>query len=132
MGTKMEVSFANIFMVEIEMKLIQQGETKPREGKLYFDDVFSLWDCDRKEVNRFKFKQRLKARGYPENIIERSLLGVNFAFQSALTRTQKPKGHERLLPFVKTLHPSVRNLKQILMEHWSLIHNQPLLKTIFY
>ena len=131
MGTKMEVSFANIYMAEIEMKLIQQGETKPREWKLYFDDVFSLWDCDRKEVNRFKFKQRLKARGYPENIIERSLLGVNFAFQSALTRTQKPKGHERLLPFVKTLHPSVRNLKQILMEHWSLIHNQPLLKTIF-
>ena len=54
MGTKMEVSFANIFMAEIEMKLIQQGETKPREWKLYIDDVFFLWDCDRKEVNRFK------------------------------------------------------------------------------
>ena len=26
-----------------------------------------------------KFKQRLKARGYPENNIERSLSGVNFA-----------------------------------------------------
>ena len=42
--------------------------------------------------------------------------------------TQKPKGHERLLPFVTTYHPAVKNLKQILMEYRSLIHNQPLLK----
>ena len=52
-----------------------------------------------------KFKQRLKARGYPENIIERSLTGVNFASrQSALTLTQKPKDQERLLPFVTMYH----------------------------
>ena len=25
-------------------------------------------------------------------------------------------------------HQAVKNLKQILMEHWSMIHNQPLLK----
>ena len=30
-----------------------------------------------------------------------------------------------------TYHPAVKNLKQILMEHWSLIRNQLLLKTIF-
>ena len=29
MGTKMAVSFANIFMAEIETKLIQQSDTKP-------------------------------------------------------------------------------------------------------
>ena len=76
-----------------------------------------------------KFKQRLKARGYPENIIERYLTGVNFASrQSALTLTQKPKDQERLLPFVTMYH---LNIKQILMEHWSLIHNHPLLKTVF-
>ena len=45
--------------------------------------------------------------------------------------TQKPKGHERLLPFVTTYHPAVKILKRILMEHLSLIHNQPFLKTIF-
>ena len=52
-----------------------------------------------------KFKQRLKAREYPENIIERYLTGVNFASrQSALTLTQKPKDQERLLPFVTMYH----------------------------
>ena len=45
-----------------------------------------------------KFKQRLKARGYPENIIKWSLSGVSFASrQSFLAHTQKLKGHYRLL-----------------------------------
>ena len=84
------------------------------------------------EVGRLKFKQSLEARGYPESIVERCLSGVSFASQqSAFKHTQKPKGHERLLPFVTTYHPAVKNLKQILMEQWSLIHNQPLLKTNF-
>ena len=78
------------------------------------------------EESLVKFKQRLQARGYPQNIIERSLSEVNFASrQSALT--QKKKSHERILPFVTTYHPAVK----ILMEQWSLIQNQLLLKTIF-
>ena len=208
MGAKMAASFADIFMAEIETRLIHQSETKPREWKRYVDDVFSHRDCDKKEVDRFikranyfhptikftaeisenqitfldttvfkgerfakysilditfchppgikygfikgeamrllrtnsskkafeegrlKFKQRLIDGGYPENIIERSLSGVNFAsWQLALRHAQKPKGHERLLPFVTTYHPAVKNLKQIIMEYRSLIHNQPLLKT---
>ena len=36
-----------------------------------------------------------------------------------------------MLPFVTTYHPSVRNLKNILMQNWNLIQNQPLLKSIF-
>ena len=224
MGTKMAVSFANIFMAEIETKIIQQSDTKPREWKRYIDDVFSLWDCDIKHVERFidqankfhptikftaeisgnkttfldttvfkeerftrysildinthykpsetsqythfasclppgvkygfikgeairllrtnslkktfeesllKFKQRLGSRGYPENIIERSLSGVTFASRQSALAQKKKKGHERLLPFVTTYHPAVKHLKQILMEHWSLVQNQPLLKTIF-
>ena len=64
------------------------------------------------------------------SVIERSLSGVNFADRpSALT--QKKKAKERILPFVTTYHPAVNNLKQTLMEQWSLIQNQPLLKTIF-
>ena len=53
MGTKMAVSFANIFMAEIETKLILQSDSKPREWKRYIDDVFSLWDNDKKDVDRF-------------------------------------------------------------------------------
>ena len=35
------------------------------------------------------------------------------------------------MPFVTTYHPGVKSLKQILMQKWSLIQNQPLLKTIY-
>ena len=35
------------------------------------------------------------------------------------------------MPFATKYHPAVGNLRQILIKHWSLIHNQPLLKTIF-
>ena len=49
----MAVSFANIFMAEIETKLIQQGKIKPREWKRYIDDIFFLMDCDRKVRDRF-------------------------------------------------------------------------------
>ena len=55
---------------------------------------------------------------------------VNFDLrQSKLKRKQKNK--ERLLPFVTTYHPAVQDLKKTLMANWSLIENQPLLKTIF-
>ena len=50
---KTAVSFANIFMAEIETKLIQQNNTKPREWKRYIVEVFSLWDCKRNKVERF-------------------------------------------------------------------------------
>ena len=78
-----------------------------------------------------KFKQRLRTRGYPNTVIERSLSEVNFAVRpSALT--QKKKANERSLPFVTTYHPAVNNnVKQTLMEQWSLMQNQPLLKTIY-
>ena len=52
-GTKMAVSFANIFTAEIETKIIQQSDTKPREWKRYIDDVFSLWDSDIKKRRTF-------------------------------------------------------------------------------
>ena len=51
MDTKRAVSFANIYMAEIETNLIQQSNTNPREWKRYIDDIFSLWDCNRKDMN---------------------------------------------------------------------------------
>ena len=82
------------------------------------------------EESLVKFKQRLRARGYPKITIERSLSGVNFTSRpSALI--QKKKNNARVLPFVTTYHPAVNSLKQAMMEHWRLIKNQPLLKTIY-
>ena len=48
---KWAMSFANISMAKIETKSIQQCETRPREWKHYIDDVFSLWDWNREEVD---------------------------------------------------------------------------------
>ena len=65
METKMAVSFANIFMLEIEKTLIQQSETKQEEWRRYIDDIFSLWDSDKKDLDYFieqanKFHRSIK------------------------------------------------------------------------
>ena len=49
---------------------------------------------------------------------------------SALQTLMKQKSKERLLPFVITYHPAVQDLKKTLMANWSVIKDQPLLKTI--
>ena len=56
MGTKMAVSFANIFMAKIETTLIQQSETKPKEWRRHIDDIFSLWGSDKKDVDQDLFR----------------------------------------------------------------------------
>ena len=223
MGMKMAVAFANIFMAEIETKLINQSKTKPIKWKRYIDNIFSLWDSNRQEIDLFikqannfhstikltadisemeitfldtittkgerfrnksildirthykptetfqythftlshppgikkgfikgealrllrtnssetvfndsitNFKSRLTARSYPYEMIQTTLSEVSFTGrQPALL--QKSKALKQILPFVTTYHPSVRNLKNILMQNWDLIQNQPLLNTIF-
>ena len=52
MGTKMAVSFANIFMAEIETNSTQ-SRIKPSVWKHYIDGVFSLWDVNRTEIDFF-------------------------------------------------------------------------------
>ena len=76
------------------------------------------------------FKLRLKARGYPNNFIERSLTGVRFE-DRRLALQQRKKTQTKILPFVTTYHPAVRGLKEILMNNWVVIQNQPLLKSIY-
>ena len=205
MGTKTAVSFANIFMAEIETNLILQNNTKPRVWKRYIDDVFSLWDCNRNEVERFieeantfhptikftaeiseneitfldtvvfkgerfikesildikthykptetfqythftschlpgvkrdfikgeamrllgpnsskttfkeclaNFKLRLEARRYPKKCIESFLSEVTFDSRQSALKPQKHKTAERILSFVTTYHPAVRNLNK--------------------
>ena len=51
--------------------------------------------------------------------------------RETLTPPCPPPPSSTKLSFVTTYHLAVKNLKQILMEHWSLIRNQLLLKTGF-
>ena len=53
MGTKMAVAFANHFMAEIETKTFSESKVKPKVWKRYIDDVFSLWDVNRKDIYLF-------------------------------------------------------------------------------
>ena len=82
------------------------------------------------EGSLVKFKQHLRTHGYLKTVRERSLSGVYFAAGPSALK-QKKKANERTLSFVTTYHLAVNNLKQTLMEQWSLIQNQPLLKTIY-
>ena len=77
------------------------------------------------------FKTRLKARGYPKNLIDGTLSEVKFSGRQSALRKQTKKTHEGIIPFVTTYHPAIKILKQLLMQEWSLIHNQPMLKHIY-
>ena len=52
-GPKMAVAFANIFMCAVETDVLSQSNTKPLEWKRYIDDMFSLWDANREEIDKF-------------------------------------------------------------------------------
>ena len=53
MGTKMAVAFANIFMSAIETEIIRLSSNKPFVWKRYIDDIFSLWNIDKKDIGSF-------------------------------------------------------------------------------
>ena len=82
------------------------------------------------EENITLFKQRLRYRGYRDNLIDKTLSEVNFSERmSALQNKQKTR--KNILPFVTEYRPSVPNLKTIQMSKWHLIENQPLLREIY-
>ena len=53
MGTKMAVAFANIFMDKIEKEILRQSSIKPIFWKRFIDDVISVWDTSRNEIEEF-------------------------------------------------------------------------------
>ena len=53
MGTKMAVAFANIFMGKIEKEILRQSSIKPIFWKRFIDDVISVWDTSRNEIEEF-------------------------------------------------------------------------------
>ena len=46
-------AFANIYMAAIETKVLSQSRNKALEWKRYIDDIFSLWDINRQEIEQF-------------------------------------------------------------------------------
>ena len=55
MDTKMAVAFgiANIFMAKIEKEILRQSSIKPIFWKRFIDDVISVWDTSRNEIEEF-------------------------------------------------------------------------------
>ena len=70
----------------------------------------------------------------PKNNLSRNEMAAlkELKNNSAINLKKADKGTtERILPFVTTYRPAVKQLKQIVMENWRFIENQPMLKTIF-
>ena len=53
MGTKMAVAFANIFMSAVKTEIIRLSLNKPLVWKRYIDNIFSLWNIDKKSIGSF-------------------------------------------------------------------------------
>ena len=53
MGTKTAVSFANIFITKIETEILSKAVSKPTVWKRYIDDVFSLWNISKPDIETF-------------------------------------------------------------------------------
>ena len=53
MGTKMAVTFANIFMGRVETEIMSQSAIKLLVWKRNIDDIFSLWNTNRGEITQF-------------------------------------------------------------------------------
>ena len=70
------------------------------------------------------------ARGYPQNLIDKHLSEINFTERKSALKQNK-KNTNDILPFVTQYEPAVPNIKQILMNKWHIIEEQPLLKQIF-
>jgi len=77
------------------------------------------------------FKTQLEAHGYPKSLTERMISEVSFTERQLAFKKQTKQTKGKIMPFVTTYHPGVKNLKQILMQNWSLIQNQPLLKIMY-
>ena len=87
------------------LRLLRTNSAKPK-----FDEHIAL------------FKQRLQHRGFPDNLLNRTLSEVNFSQRmSALQNKQKRR--KRILPFVTEYRPSMPDLKNILVNKWHLIQN---------
>ncbi len=65
------------------------------------------------EENVNNFKLRLRDKGYPNNIVEKTIPEVKFT-EREYALQEKQKVQKIILPFVTKYNPSVPNLKKVL------------------
>ena len=53
MGTKMAPAYANLFMGDLEQKLLAQSPLKPLVWWRYIDDIFMIWPHGEEKLNEF-------------------------------------------------------------------------------
>ena len=83
------------------------------------------------EENISNFKSHLRVRGYPDALVNKVLAEVKFTNRKSALEQKPHRVQSGLMPFVTQYNPSVPNLKNILMNKWHLIEEQPLLREIY-
>ena len=53
MGTKMAPSYANLFMAELEERLLRNSTTDPILWKRYMDDILCIWPGSQQSLDNF-------------------------------------------------------------------------------
>ena len=53
MGAKMAPAYANLFMGDLEQKLLAQSPLKPLVWWRYIDDIFMIWPHGEEKLNEF-------------------------------------------------------------------------------
>ena len=121
---------------------------KPLVWKRHIDDIFSHWNTNRGEITHEEFTHLSSChppgvkRGFVKGEALRFLRANSsktlfeekiktYKTHRSQALQQKQKENKRILPFVTQYHPSVPNLKEILMNKWHFIEKQPKLREIF-
>ena len=73
--------------------------------------------------NITQFKTFLRARDYPNSLVERITSKVNFS-ERKLALQQRETVRKKILPFVATYHPAVPTFKNILMSKYHIYNNK--------
>ncbi|GFN76892.1 hypothetical protein PoB_000339800 [Plakobranchus ocellatus] len=89
MGTCMIPSYANLFMGELEDKLLASAATKPKIWLRYIDDIFLIWTHGRSNLNAISahannFHPSIK---FPSTISSSHFLDVMISLSDGILHT---------------------------------------------
>ena len=82
-------------------------------------------------MKRTRGIKKIKNREYPATTVEKHLSEVIFTDRKKALEQKNKNARKKIPPFVTQYHPTLPNLKNILMGKWHLIQNQPYLRKIF-